>query len=167
MRLFFEDPIGQRLALDTNREEWAATYETDDTIIDDDHFIIKVEAPEVLHRIEREADFCGYGYNKDIAEPQTTPAPSVYAEYLTLLSNFILKAESAGTSESGPTVPELQQERNYLAERIDKAKAAGYFDETEAGALDLILRDADNVIKLYDNAEQAYKDAAEQEPAPF
>ena len=31
--------------------------------------------------------------------------------------------------QSGPTVPELQQERNYLAERIDKAKAAGHFND--------------------------------------
>ena len=168
MKLYFEDQSGQRLALDTERREWAATYETDDTHISDRHFIIAVDSAEILRRIEREADFCGYGYNPGIENARArTAGASVYAEYLQRLADFVLKAEAAGTSESGPTVDELRAERKTLADRVEKAAASGYFDDTERSALQLILKDADNVIDLYDRVEQTYKSAVEQEPAPF
>ena len=166
MRLFFEDPAGDRLALDTSREQWAATYETDDTIITDKHFIIRVEAPEVLRRIEQEADFCGFGYNKDIDDERNHhPEPSLFAEYLTLLSGFVLRVEAAGTSENGPAVDDLKKESSQLVERVDRAHKIGYFDAVEYDALKLIIDDANNLIELYEKTEKAYKEAVESQEA--
>lgn len=37
MRLFFEDPKGQRLAIDTNRREWSGNYTELPEDITDEH----------------------------------------------------------------------------------------------------------------------------------
>ena len=166
MRLFFEDPSGERLALDTNAHEWAATYETSDTKISDDHFIIDVESAEVLRRIEREADFCGYGYNKEIDDERRTPQTSVYADYLQELTSFYIQCETAGEYEGGPSVEDLKSRAAEYERRYIKAKKTGYFNARQANALLIILDDAKECISLYERTETAYNDAIEEQ-APF
>ena len=165
MRLFFEDPNGDRLALDTNRQEWAATYETEETKISDDHFIINVEAPEVLHRIEREADFNGYGYNQEIDKPERAPVTSVYAEYLQRLADFNIKAEAAGIYNDAD---DLDSEMDELKEKLESANETGYFNPRQYAALLLIVDDIESGIRLYHECEKEYQEAAEAvEDEPF
>ena len=168
MRLFFEDPDGERLAIDTNWKEWAATYVDLDTEITGDHFIIKVEDPEVLRRIEREADFCGYGYNPEIDDEKTAPQTSVYAEYLQKLAAFTIEAEAAGEYEDGRSVADLERELNSFVERVERAKATGYFNTRQYAALILIIDDVRENIELYKRTEPAYEVATDDdEPLPF
>ena len=170
MRLFFEDPSGERLALDTNQKEWAATYETEDTKITDNHFIINVEDPEVLRRIEREADFCGYGYNNEIDNETRAPQTSVYAEYLQELAAFNIEAEAAGEYDDGQSSEDpaerLAEKLERLTARTEHAKEIGYFNARQYAALILILDEIRENIELYKQVEAVYKEATE-EPEPF
>ena len=75
MRLYFQDPTGQRLAIDTNRQEWAATYAKLPTEIKDGHTFIFVDSSEDLEKIENEIDFNGWNYNKDLAEDRRATDP--------------------------------------------------------------------------------------------
>ena len=169
MRLFFEDPAGDRLALDTNRKEWAATYETEDTKITDDHFIIEVEDGDTLRRIEREADFCGYGYNREIDDETRAPQTSVYAEYLQELAAFNIEAETAGEYDDGKSPEDLAEELKELTARINRAKKTGYFNAVQYAAFTLILEDINESIELYKRTEAAYREATQdqEEPEPF
>ena len=162
MRLFFEDPDGERLALDTNAGEWAATYEPDGAEISDEHFIINVEAPEVLRRIEREADFCGFGYNKDIEDERRHPQPqtSVYAEYLQELAAFNIRAEACGNYENGASAEDLTDELDRIKGRLEGAKNIGYFSAKQYAALLLIVDDIQEDIDLYNRCEKVYNEAA-------
>ncbi len=169
MRLFFEDPSGERLAIDTSRQEWAATYETEDTKISDDHFIIQVEDADILRRIEREADFCGYGYNREIDDETRTPQTSVYAEYLQELAHFNIEAETIGSYDDGRSAEDLADYLKKLTARIENAKQTGYFDAVQYAALILILQDINESIDLYNRTEAIYKEATQgqEEPEPF
>ena len=169
MRLFFEDPSGDRLAIDTNRQEWAATYETKDTKISEDHFIINVEDAEILRRIEREADFCGYGYNNEIDDETRKPQTSVYAEYLQELTAFNIVTESAGEYDDDPSAEDLAEELEELTARIEHAKETGYFNGVQYATLILILEYINESIELYKRTETIYQEAIQdqEEPEPF
>lgn len=165
MRLFFEDPSGERLALDTNAREWAATYETEDTKITDDHFIIEVEDGDTLRRIEREADFCGYGYNNEIDDERRNKrvCSSVYAETLQELTGFYIEVENIGQREDGRTVEEIQEHADELERRFIRQRKEGYFNPRQADALLMILYDIKEGIELYRQAEETYKRAIQEQ----
>ena len=171
MRLFFEDPSGERLALDTRAKEWAATYENDATQISNDHFIIAVESADVLRRIEREADFCGFGYNNEIDDERRTPQASLYAEYLQELAAFTIEVEAAGEIENGPSVEYLTERKNNFAERIEHANGNGYFNPVQYATLILVLDDITKSVELYEQALGIYQEATQgqedPEPEPF
>jgi len=63
MRLFFTDPSGGRVAIDTDRKQYCADYIAPETIISDDHRFIKVSDIDSLDIVLSEADFCGWGYS--------------------------------------------------------------------------------------------------------
>ena len=163
MRLYFEDPNGDRLALDTERREWAATYETDRTHISDRHFIIRVEAPEVLRGIEQEADFNGYGYNDDI-EDEGGLYRYVYAEILRELTRLSEKA--ANLTESDEVASYILSDLERLTDRIENAKAKGYYNAAQYASLILILDDIRGSIDLYNRAGDIPGRVEEEEP-PF
>lgn len=154
MRLYFEEPKGDRLALDTERREWSATYETEDTEIDDEHFFIHVDDIYILQRIEQEADFCGYGYNKELADETKGPQTSVYTEYLQKLARY-----SAGIDKGIPYSAELM---NHLHDDIERARATGYFNALQYSILTAALNELCDELEPYDAEVDA-----EEEDEPF
>lgn len=166
MRLFFEDPSGERLALDTEAREWAATYETDDTNISDDHFIIAVEDGDTLRRIEREADFCGYGYNNEIDDERRRVYSSVYAETLQKVTAFYIECENIGVYKTGRTIEELEEYAKELESELIKDRKTGYYNARQADALLILLDDIKASIDLYKRTEPAHKEPTE-EAEPF
>lgn len=62
MRLYFEDPRGGRLAIDTEQKAYFADFMTPDTIIDDNHRFIKVADSNSIYAVASEAEFNGYEY---------------------------------------------------------------------------------------------------------
>lgn len=57
MRLYFITPDGERLAIDTNKEEYCKGGD-----ISDYHRFIKLDSPQDITIIESELEFCGWDY---------------------------------------------------------------------------------------------------------
>ena len=152
MRMYFQDPKGQRLAIDTNRKKWAASYAPLAADIDDSHAFINVQGAEDLTTIEKELDFNCWGYNKDLPQKRT-PFASVFTNYLQKLAELSAAVEAG----QGEDLDELE-DFDELAERIEKAKAERYFNARQYAALLLILDDIREAAALYERAE---------DPEPF
>ena len=74
MRLYFQDPQGKRLAIDTERREYCAETETPDITIPDSHRFIAVD-DNAFYIILGEADFCGWSYSSEFLKDH--PAPPI------------------------------------------------------------------------------------------
>ena len=146
MRLFFQDPTGQRLAIDTRRKEWAANYANSETELTDGHEYINVSGPEDLYKLERESDFNSYDYNSNI-ESGRAPNISLYTDLLGALASYSA-AIDAGQAD------DLADELDSMADRIEKAKAAGYFNPQQYAILILIVDDLKSAADLYDQQPQ-------------
>ncbi len=57
MRLYFITPDGERLAINTNKEEYCKGGD-----ISDYHRFIKLDSPQDITIIESELEFCGWDY---------------------------------------------------------------------------------------------------------
>ena len=142
MKLYFQDPDGQRLAIDTDRREWAANYANNETELKDGHNYINVSSSRDLYGIEQEADFCSYDYNGNI-ENGRPPQTSVYSDYLRTLASY-----SAAT-DTGQLAEHTLAEFNGVVDRVEKARAAGYFSARQYAALILIIDDIRETLDLY------------------
>ena len=145
MRLFFEDPEGRRLALDTDRQEWAADYANDKTEIRSDHSFINVSSSQDLEKIEREADFCAWSYGDTWTNHGRGAGFSVYSEYLRELTQYSERVDAgkAYKSEAGYI--------QALSERVKAANEEGYFTPLQREILAKICEDLEESIELYGN----------------
>lgn len=142
MRLFFEDPKGQRLAIDTNRREWSGNYTELPEDITDEHSFVNVDQPDDLELIEREIDFNGWNYNPNTAGDRSAPQTSVYTEYLQTLTSYSA-ATDAGQFDG------LARELSNVMHRIQKANDDGYFTPLEYQILVLAAENISRAINQY------------------
>lgn len=63
MRLYFTDPNGGKLAIDTKRREYCADFITPETVIGDNHRFINVASVQDLEIVLKEAEFCSWSYS--------------------------------------------------------------------------------------------------------
>ena len=127
MRLFFEDPEGERLAIDTERREWATSY--DGSELTESHRYINVRYKEDLRTIEQECDFNCYGYNDGIDNAKAAGV-SVFSEMLQTLATAS-RAADVGTA----------YDVEGIRDRIERDEKEGYFSATQYAALLLIVDD--------------------------
>lgn len=146
MKLYFKTPAGERLAIDTERREWAADYANDDTELTDKHRYINVSSLQDLYTIESESDFNGYGYNSNI-ENGRAPGISVFTDYLQVLASY------SAAADAGQLTPDNAGEFPGAVERIEKARAAGYFNAREYSILILLIDDITAALDLYARAK--------------
>lgn len=161
MRLFFEDPKGRRLALDTDRREWAADYANDKTEIRSDHSFIKVSEPEDLETIEREADFCAWSYGDTWTNHGRGAGFSVYSEYLRELTQYSERVDAGKT---------YKNEAAYiraLSERVKAADEEGYFTPLQREILAKICEDLEESITLYGKNQDGNGTDPEEGPEPI
>ena len=141
MKLYFQDPTGARLAIDTSRREWAANYANSETELHEGHNYIYVTGPEELYKIERESDFNGYGYNSNIENGRPLDI-SLFSDLLGVLASY------SGAADAGQLDEENAGEFYNVLKRIEKAKAEGYFNAGEYEALTLVIADIKKAANL-------------------
>ena len=66
MRLFFEDPHGGRIAIDTETQTYCSNFENGRDYIPGKHRYIKVKSVLDLNNILHELDFNAWGYDDSI-----------------------------------------------------------------------------------------------------
>lgn len=71
MRLYFEDPSGKRLAIETERREYC-TSESSPEAITDEHKFIKISAEDYIN-LYREIDFNAWNYSAAWLKPAADP----------------------------------------------------------------------------------------------
>lgn len=76
MRLYFTDPNGQRLAIETERREYC-TSESSPGTITDNHKFIKVSAEDFINLCE-EIDFNAWNYSAAWLQPAADPGDLEY-----------------------------------------------------------------------------------------
>ena len=145
MRLFFEDPRGQRLAIDTNRREWSANYTELPDDITNEHTFINVRQPDDLDAIEKEIDFNGWSYNNDLAEDRHAASRSVFTDYLRELERYMEDTDTGGTHSA--------DEIDDLHGRIERAQQTGYFNARQYAALLLLLEELCGELEPYDTPD--------------
>lgn len=133
MRIFFEDPTGHRLAIDTNRQEWAANYAELPAEISNEHYFVNVNGRDDLELIEKELDFNGWNYSQEMPENRHGVQTSVYTEYLRELATFSALIDTGNINES------TREAVQKTGARIERANDTGYFSKSQYKALNAVL----------------------------
>lgn len=107
MRLYFEDPAGRRLAIETERREYC-TSESNPEAITDDHKFIKVSAEDFINLYE-EIDFNAWDYSATWLRPAADPddleyikanLPPTEGDYITGNGEGVFILVDAATKEA-------------------------------------------------------------------
>lgn len=107
MRLYFEDPAGQRLAIETDRQEYCTSYDSP-AAIDGGHRFIKVSADD-LENILKEIDFNAWNYSAAWLQPAADPddleyikanLPPTEGDYITGNGEGVFILVDAATKEA-------------------------------------------------------------------
>lgn len=107
MRLFFTDPDGRRLAIETNRQEYCTSYDSQ-AAIDDGHQFIKVSADD-METILKEIDFNAWDYSAAWLQPAADPGaleyikvnlPATEGDYITGNGEGVFILVDAATKEA-------------------------------------------------------------------